>query len=120
MKQLFTGGSGGGGGSGSGSEGGKSGKKDGDKQVRGNSSTATSSSVQTTRTGTAKDKDSSGGEKGRPRYMVKEQEMRSRYSEHRGSASSAAIAAMLHDDALREPKVSTKRIELVRKTCMPN
>uniref|UniRef100_A0A0K8UKX5 Uncharacterized protein n=1 Tax=Bactrocera latifrons TaxID=174628 RepID=A0A0K8UKX5_BACLA len=106
VKQLFTGGSGGGGGSGSGSEGGKSGKKDGERQARGNSSTATSSSVQTTRTGTAKDKDSSGGEKERPRYMVKEEEMRSRYSEHRGSAGSAALAAMLHDDALREPKAT--------------
>lgn len=120
VKQLFTGGSGGGGGSGSGSEGGKSGKKDGDRQARGNSSTATSTSVHTTRTGTAKDKNSSGGEKERDRYMVKEEEMRSRYNEHRGSTGAAAIATMLHDDALREPKVSSKQTELVRKTCMSN
>uniref|UniRef100_W8AMD5 Uncharacterized protein n=1 Tax=Ceratitis capitata TaxID=7213 RepID=W8AMD5_CERCA len=112
VKQLFTGGSGGGGGSGSGSEGSKSGKKESDRHTRATSSTATvltNSSVNTARTGLAKDKDktdSSGGEKERDRYMVKEEEMRSRYSEHRGSGGSPALTTVLHDEAMREPKAT--------------
>ncbi|XP_036334721.1 uncharacterized protein LOC118745303 [Rhagoletis pomonella] len=108
VKQLFTGVSAGGG-SGSGSEGGKSGKKDGERQTRGNSSittmTTNSSSPTTRGTGISKDKDNSGGEKERDRYMVKEEEMRSRYSEHHG-AGGTNTAAMPRDNGFREPKVS--------------
>ncbi|XP_053965176.1 uncharacterized protein LOC128867743 [Anastrepha ludens] len=110
VKQLFTGVSGGGG-SGSGSEGGKSSKKDGDRQARANSSTTTvttNSSAQTTRGARAakdKDKDSNGSEKERERYMVKEEEMRLRYSEHRGAAGAVANTTT-HVDAYREPKAT--------------
>ncbi|XP_067628757.1 uncharacterized protein blo [Eurosta solidaginis] len=109
VKQLFTGVSAGGG-SGSGSEGGKSSKKESERKIRGNSSITTvtaNTSVPSTGVGKAKGQHDSNGEvRDRDRYMVKEEEMRSRYTEHRGSGDTPIASRLLHDDALREPKAT--------------